>query len=238
MTIKKLILKVEKRKVLGRKVKDLRKEGILPASVYGRKMKSINLQGGLKEVLKVFDKVGETGLIELQVKGIKEAKIVLLKNPQYDPVSDQLIHVDFHKVDLTEKVKVNVPIDFVGEAPAVKAGGVLVHVINELEIEALPTDLLDQFIVDISKLKKIEDAITVADLKIDKKKITLSVDEGQVLAKVEAPKEEEEEPTPVPEEEGEEEPVGEGEEKKEEGAEKEKEAEDSKEKQEKETKTK
>ena len=198
--MKRSLLKVEKRKILGRKVKNLRKQGILPASIYGQGIKSISVQVPLKETIEIFRKAGETGLVDLQM-GTSKKKTVLLKNPQFDPVSDQLIHLDFHQVKLTEKVTVAVPLEIVGKSPTIEKGeGILVQILDEVEIEALPADLPEKFIVDVSQLKKINDAFTVADLKIDLKKISLKVAKDQVLVKIEPPaKEEEKEEKPVEE---------------------------------------
>lgn len=207
---------VEKRKIKGRKVKKLRKEGILPANIYGRKTKSLAVQTSLKEAEKVFAQVGETGLVELTVKGEKQPRPVLLHNPQYDPVSNQLIHLDFYQVDLSEKVTATVPIEVSGEAPAVEKGeGILVMVMDEVEVEALPTDLPEKFVVDVSSLEKVDDAITIADLKTGKE-VEIKAAPDQVVVKIEPPTKEEEAPPPAEEEEKEEEAAEKKEEKEEE----------------------
>ncbi|MFH1705694.1 MAG: 50S ribosomal protein L25 [Patescibacteria group bacterium] len=199
MANKRPVLKVEKREIFGRKVKKLRKDGLLPATVYGKKVKSISVKGDLKEFVALLDQVGETGLVDLKVKGDKEEKAVLLKNPQYHPVGDQLIHIDLHQVDLSEKVTVAVPVEITGEALVVKRGeGVLIHQLTEIEVEALPTDLPEKFVVDVSKLEKVDQTITVADLGIDTKKISPQVEETQVVVKIDPLAEEEEEPVAAP----------------------------------------
>lgn len=217
--MKKLTLKAEKRKIFGRKVKKLRQKGILPANLYGKKIKSQALKVNLKDFLNVYKEVGETGIIQLFIDKKKEPYPVLIHNLQIHPVSDQPLHVDFHKVDLKEKVQVAIPIELIGEAPGVTKGGVLIQSTNEVEVEALPTDLPDKFEVDISKLKEIGQSIAIKDLKVDKTKVKILVeDENQLVVKVEEPRKEEEEEKP----EEEEAPVEEGkeEEKKEEKEEK------------------
>ena len=194
MSDKRPVLQAEKRKILGRKVKQLRKKGLLPASVYGKGIKSLPIQLEVKTASKVLSQAGETGLVDLVIKGEKEKRTVLLKNPQYDPITDQLIHLDFHQVKLTEKVSVAIPVEISGEAPAVDKGGILVTVLDEIEVEALPTDLPEKIIVDVSKLEEIDQAITVADLAIDRKKIEVKVSDDQVVVKVEPPAKEEEKP--------------------------------------------
>src|SRR3990167_6848313 len=179
----KQILKVEKRELLGRKVKKLKKKGILPGNVFGKDVESVSLQLPLSEFNKVYKETGETGLIELQVNGDK--KPVLIHNLQKDPVSDMPIHVDFLQVNLKQKVTADVPVEAVGESPAEKQGlGTVVQYINEIEVEALPTDLLEKFVIDVSKLEEVDQAILVKDLKYDKAKIELKVDSEEIIAKV------------------------------------------------------
>lgn len=197
--IKRPILEVEKRKLTGRKVKALRREGLLPANVYGKKIKSISVQAEAKEVEKVFDEVGETGLVDLKIKGEKEARPVLLHNPQFHPVDDDLLHLDFYQVDLTQKVTADVSIELSGEAPAVEKGeGILVQLLSEVEVEALPTDLPEKFVVDVSKLEKLDDAITIADLKVDEK-VKVEAEKDQIIAKITEQEEEIVEEAPVAE---------------------------------------
>jgi len=184
------ILKVAKRELLGKKVKRLRNEGLTPASVYGRDFKSISIQAETKALESLFEELGESGLFNIQ---IDEGKLlpVLFKNPQYHPVSDELMHVDFYKVDLTRKISAEVPVELVGEAPVVKLGNVLMHITNTIEVEGLPADLPEKFEVDVSGLETLEDMISVGSLKIDKDKLTILTDLEQVVVKSEEPKEEE-----------------------------------------------
>lgn len=198
MATKRPTLKAEKRDIVGRKVKNLREKGFLPAGVYGRKLKSVNIQVGAKEIVSLYDKIGETGLVDLEVGKAKEKKTVLMKNPQYDPVSGNLIHIDFHQVDLTEKVTASVPVEIIGESPAAKRGeGILVHLLNEVEVEALPEDLPEKLIVDVAKLEKVNDILTIADLNIDEKKVKLSLGVDQVLVRIDPLAEEIKEEKPV-----------------------------------------
>lgn len=195
------ILKVEKRDLTGRKVKKLRKENVLPASVYGRGIDSLSLKADIHDVKEMFDQVGETSLVDLKIKGEEGKRAVLLKNPQYDPVTDKLLHLDFHQVDLSQKVTAEVPVELVGKSPAAEAGeGVLVRLVDELEVEALPTELPEEFVVDVSGLEEIDDAVTVSDLEKYSKEVGIKAEKDQILAKVEPLLEEIEEPV-APEEE-------------------------------------
>lgn len=184
-------LNAEVRTVLGRKVKNLRKQGIVPATVYGKGFESTSIQIASKDLDRVFDQAGESSLVELILDG--KTLPVLFRNPQYHPVDGGLIHVDCFKVNLKEKITTFVPINLIGEAPAVKAGNVLVSVSEEIEVEALPADLPESFEVDISTLENLDSVITVADLKTDAKVKILSPAD-HIIVKLEEPRAEEVEP--------------------------------------------
>lgn len=184
--MKKPKLEVQKRKIFGRKVKKLRAEGVLPANIYGAKIKSTAVQVDLKKFEEAYKQVGETGIVDLKVKGEKEPRLILIHNLQLDPVTDLPLHADFHQVKLKEKITVEIPIEMIGEAPAEKERvGILVSLLDSLEVEALPTDLPEKFEVDVSKLEKIDDAIRVKDIKVDEKKIKILVSENEVVVKIE-----------------------------------------------------
>jgi len=197
----KYILKAEKRELAGRKVKNLRQEGILPANIFGKKIKSASIQVKEDEFKKAYQEVGETGILSLKLAGEATERPVLVANIQKQPVSDAFLHVDFHQVDLKEKVEAKVPVELVGESPAEKQGiGTAVLYLNEIEVEALPTDLPEKFTVDISKLTEVNQTTYVKDIEIDKKKVELKTDPESILVKVEPPqKEEVVAPSPVAE---------------------------------------
>ena len=199
--MKKVGLKAQKRKIFGRKVKKLRQEGVLPTNIYGKNIKSQAAQVSLKDFLEVFKQVGETGIVELSLEGEGKTRPVLIHNLQKHSVTDQPLHADFHQVTLTEKVQVAIPIELVGEAPAVTKGGVLVQLLNDVEVEALPTDLPEKFEVKVSGLKEIGQSIAVKDLKVDKTKVKILVEEEeQLVVKIEEPAKEEEGEKPAEEE--------------------------------------
>jgi large subunit ribosomal protein L25 len=213
-----LTLSAEERKLKGRKIKSLRRQGLLPANIFGNKVKSTAIQIGQTEFQKLFLQAGETNLVTLKLKG-SDDRPVLISNVQVDPITDLPIHVDFHQVDLKEKVTATVSVELVGEAPAVKEkGGVLFTIHNEIEVEALPTDLPDKLEIDISSLNEIGDSILAKDIKVDRSKISLAIEEEETIVAIQEQKEEEEEPEPVAAEEGEEaETAGAGETEKAEG---------------------
>lgn len=180
-----------KRELFGRKVKALRRDGNLPANIYGKKLASIAVQVPLKDFQKTFEEVGETGVIELQVNDDKYP--ALIHNVQVNPVTDIPVHVDFLNVDLAQKVTAPVPIEFIGESPAEKSGeGVVVYQLYEVEVEALPTDLPEKLEVDVSGLEKIDDAIHVSDLNVDRAKIEIKEDPEQSVVYITEPQKEEE----------------------------------------------
>jgi large subunit ribosomal protein L25 len=190
----KKILNAEPRVLKGRKVKKLREGGIIPANIYGKKIKSKAISIKLDDFKKIFKEVGETGLINLEIKGeaAKEDRAVLISNVQMHPVSGIPVHIDFHQVDLKEKVTADVPVELVGESPAEKQSlGTVVLYINNIEVEALPADLPEKFVIDISKLETVDQAVYVKDLGIDKTKVEVKVGMEEIVAKVEPPQKEE-----------------------------------------------
>ena len=199
-TAEKKELTAEKRKVFGRKLKTLRREDILPANIYGKKVKSLAVQLGLKDFLPIYQLAGETGLVELKVKGEQKIRPVLIHNVQLHPVTDQPLHADFYQVDLKEKVTTEVPLELVGESPAVEQKlGILIQPLTAVEVEALPANLPDKFNLDTSGLKEVDDAVTAGDLETPKG-VKILTAAKQVLAKIE-PLTKEEEVAPPPEEE-------------------------------------
>lgn len=156
------------RDITGRKVKKLRAQGLVPAHVFGHEIKSENISIDEKDFKAIYHKVGETGIINLKLD-TKEYP-VLVKGLHLDPVSLKILHVDFYKVNLSEKVKVQVPLEVVGESVAVETKiGLLLTPVSEVEVEALPANLPEKIEVNIETLKEVGDSITVADLKVDDK---------------------------------------------------------------------
>lgn len=190
MSGEKFKLQAKTRKIFGRKVKSLRRQNIIPANIFGKKIESQGIQINQFEFQKIYGKAGETSLIHLEVDG-SEAKPVLVSMVQVHPASGDLIHVDFHQVDLKEKVNASVPIHLVGEAPAVKEkGAVLLQVLSEVEVEALPTDIPSQFEIDISSLVEIGDQLTLKDIALDSSKVVINLPLEETIVLTQEPKEE------------------------------------------------
>jgi len=189
-------LTVEKRKVEGRKVKSLRNQGVLPANIYGKGIKSLAVQAPLKDFTDIYHLVGETGIIDLKVQGEEKVRPVLIHNVQFDHVFDTLLHADLHQVDLSQAITANIPVEIVGEAPAVSQKiGILIQQASEIEVEALPDNLPDKFEVDVSLLKAVDDAILVENLK-PQTGVKILTQPKEVLVKIEAPAKEEVAPPP------------------------------------------
>lgn len=200
---KKITLKLDKRTLTGRKVKQLRAQGIIPANVFGKGIKSVAVQTSLEDFQKVFEVAGETNVIYLTINSDKKEHPVLISNIQLHPVEDTPLHVDFHEIDLSQKVTATVALVLEGTSPAEEAGAIIVQPLNEIDVEALPADLPNQITVDISGLKEIGDSITIKDLKVDSSKVTLQAEPEEIVVLAQEQKEEEE-PEPAPEaEEGE-----------------------------------
>lgn len=162
--MKKHSLKVTKRTVFGKKLKKLRREGILPANIYGKDVKSTAIQVPYKDFEVVFKEAGETGIVEIAVDG--ETRPTLIHNVQYDYVTHNPVHADFYQVNLKEKVTTKVPVIVTGEPKAVADKlGLLLQTLNEVEVEALPSDLPENIEIDVTHLAAVDEAVTVADLK-------------------------------------------------------------------------
>ncbi|MDD3607800.1 MAG: 50S ribosomal protein L25 [Candidatus Moranbacteria bacterium] len=187
--VAKISLKAKKREVKGEK----ENSGMMPAVMYGPELKEnkilwINRQ----DFKKIYDEVGESSLIDIQIEGEKDSHEVIIYDVQVDPIDNRYIHADFFKVKRGQKIETEVELVFIGESPAVKeAGAILVKSIDNLEIRCLPKDLPKEIAVDISALKNIEDIIYVKDIKIPEGVEVLQSPET-VVAIAEAPRTEEE----------------------------------------------
>lgn len=185
-----LTLKAEVRAIRGKAVRALRGKGLLPAVLYGHGVPNVNLVVPRDEFLRVFKMAGTSTLINLSVDG--KAQKALIHDVAYHPLTDEPLHVDFYQVKLTEKIKTEIPLKFVGEAPAVRElGGSLTVQKETVNVEALPTDLVGEIEIDISSLATFDDVITVANLKVPANIAVLN-DPEEVVAVVAPPISEEE----------------------------------------------
>lgn len=181
----------EKREALGRDNWQNRAAGQVPAVVYGPKTEPKNITVNTKTLIKVFKEVGESSLVDLIINGEQPLK-VLVQDLQFDPLSGEVIHVDFRAVDLTKEITAEIKLEFIGEAPAVKElGGTLIHALDEIEVKGLPQALVASLTIDISKLKTFNDVIRISDLALPEG-ITAIDDLEEAIATVAPPRSEEE----------------------------------------------
>lgn len=184
----KVSLKADLRTVFGKKLNKIRKEGLVPANIFGPDFKSKSISVVYKDLVKTYKKVGETGIIYISLD--KETIPVLIKSIQKHPLSSLLLHIDFRKVDLSKKIEANVPVKAVGVSEAVsQKAGVLLFQSETLLVEALPEDIPSQIDIDISVIKEIGQEVKVSDLKkSDKYEIKTPIE--KVIVAVIAHKEE------------------------------------------------
>jgi large subunit ribosomal protein L25 len=176
-------LTAEKRTVAGKKVKQMRREGLVPAVLYGHKTKPVSLQLEDRTLDRVLNQAGKTQLISLRV-GRGKPVMVLPREVQRDPITRQLLHADFYQVIMTEKLTTTVPLLLMGKAPAEsEVGGVLIQGLDNVEIECLPGDLIEHIEVDLSKLAHIDEALHVKDLQVPST-IRIVTDLEEMIAKV------------------------------------------------------
>jgi len=180
-----LTLKAKKREITGKKVKNLRQKGILPAVLYGPEIKNFDIELNLKEFEHMYEEAGGSSLISLEVDNDKFS--VLIHEVKKDPLTGKPIHADFYQPILTEEVEATVSIVFDGESLAVKElGGTLVREISEIQVKALPQNLPHEIKVNIDGLKTFDDEILVKDLKLPEG-VTAQKDENEIVALVTPP---------------------------------------------------
>jgi large subunit ribosomal protein L25 len=173
------------------KLGKLRKQSLLPAVIYGHKVKNQLLKLNYKEFENVYKKAGENTLIDLSIDG-KTARKVIIHELQVDPLTDKFIHIDFYQVRMDEEITAEVPLVFFGESEAVKSeGGVFVKNMDAIEVECLPNNLPREIKVDISPIKKLEEAIHIRDLDIPEN-VKVLASEDEVVAIVLRPRTKEE----------------------------------------------
>jgi len=184
-----LVLEAQNRERTGRKIRQ-DEQGRIPAILYGHGRESQTLWVSQTPFMRVFEQAGESTIISLRVGG-KDVN-VLIHAYQIDPLSDEIIHVDFFQVRMDEAVTTDVPLVFVGEAPAVKNDGGTLSTEDSITVRALPGDLPSELTIDISTLKSFDDAISVGDIDIDREKVEVLTADDQTIASVVAPRTQEE----------------------------------------------
>lgn len=182
-------LEVAPRTVLGKNVAALRREGITPANIFGHKIESTAVQAETPALTHLLRGSTRNAIINLKVAGEPAARTVVVRQVSRDPVTSKILHVDFFQVSMTEKMRAAVPVVLEGASDAVATyGGILLQMVESVDVEALPGDIPEQFVVDVSVLTQLDQSIHVRDLTVDAAKVTIHSDPDVVLARVAAPR--------------------------------------------------
>ncbi|TET42713.1 MAG: 50S ribosomal protein L25 [Dehalococcoidia bacterium] len=184
-------LRATNREVLGRKVRFLRRQGIIPVHLFGHNVESLALQCDAAQLQRVLAQAGKTRLINLKLDKAKRPRTVVVREIHRDMLTSELLHVDFYQVRMAEKIKVEVPIVLIGEALALKSKeNMLLQELSSLTIECLPDQIPTNVDVDLSSLTEAEQAIRVKDVVLDEEIAILSDPEHVVVKISSRPKEE------------------------------------------------
>ena len=179
-----LILQAINRNVSGKKTRFLRRQGITPTHLFGHNLKSLALQCDTANLRRIIAQAGATRPVNLEIEDEKRPRTVFIREVQRDELTGQLLHVDFYQVKKTEKIKVDVPIVLIGEAPAMKEKGrSLTRGVTSLSIECLPDKLPPQIEVALSSLEDTAQAVYVRDVVLSPD-ITVTTDLDQLVVKV------------------------------------------------------
>jgi large subunit ribosomal protein L25 len=208
-----LELTLDAREAQGKANKRLRREGIVPGVVYGKGEGSTNVQVDAKTFETLYRAAGRTSVVKFHLPGASRATSGFIKSVQRHPLTRRALHVDYYLVNLNVEMEVDIPLVFVGEAPAVEeTGGTLLHNLNAIHVKALPNDIPHEITVDVSTLTSLDVAIHVADLNLNRDLVQVMTDGETLVATVVPPRVEvEEEPVVAEGEELEGEAAGEGE---------------------------
>lgn len=165
--MERLELKAERRVIIGKHVKQLRREGLVPAVVFGHAIEPMSIQIPAKELRAALVGGGKNRLISLKIEGEALPTLALPREIQRDALTAAIEHVDFQAVVMTEKLRTTIPLAFVGQSPAVVDGtGQLFHILDAVEVECLPGDLISSIQVDLSGLANVDAAIHVSGLQV------------------------------------------------------------------------
>jgi large subunit ribosomal protein L25 len=179
---KKITFSAQRRSVMGKKTKQLRQVGLIPANVSGFIDQPIAVEMKRNAFIKLYQEVGETSLVFLRVEGESQDHPTLISDLTYDPVTEEVLHAVFKQVNLAEKIEAEIPVVLIGENSIPNTA--IVKAFDSITVEALPTDLPEHFTFDISKLTDIGQTFTFADLEYDQDKINLKVGEEELQSPI------------------------------------------------------
>jgi len=179
-------LEISRREVMGKAVKRLRKVGIIPANIFGHNEASMAIQIDAVAFERLRRSHGSRSVLTLRMPGTKSTQTALIRHVQREPQTGKIIHVDFFRVSLSERIRVKVPLHFIGEAPAVKTeNGVMLHLLDAIEIECVARDIPEYLEVDVSGLTEIDAILHASDVKLPAS-FTLITDPEEGIVKVAA----------------------------------------------------
>jgi large subunit ribosomal protein L25 len=186
-------LAAETRAVLGKQVKQLRRQGWVPGVMYGHRFDPAPVQFESRSLGKLLSHVGGSQLIAVHIQGQDQPEMALVRDVQRDPISREVLHVDLYRVDMAERLTAEVPLTIVGESPVVETReGILLQGISSVEVECLPGDLVDAIEVDVSELTEVEMGLYVRDLAASPG-VDILTDPDEMIVRVVYVEEEEEE---------------------------------------------
>ena len=186
MTTESIKLELEPRVVLGKKVKQLRRAGTIPVHLYGPGAESRSLQCEHRQLLRVLAQAGSTNPVSLSVQGEAGERLAFAREIQWNPVRGELLHVDFLAVSVTERVTAQVPINLAGESPAARdTGGSVAQTLYFLDVEALPLEIPNEVVIDLSVLADNNSMIRAGELELDDK-VTMITDPDSLVVRVDA----------------------------------------------------
>ncbi|CAI7993183.1 50S ribosomal protein L25 [Geodia barretti] len=180
-------LSLSQRTVTGKKVKQLRRQGILPVHMYGRGIDSMSLQGVAGDLRRLLPRIGTNIPVSVQVEGNEGENVCFVRDVQRHPVTEDLLHIDFIRVDVTQTISAEVPIALIGSAPATQQGGTLLQPLTSLLVEALPMNIPATVEADVSGLDDFEKSIIVRDIPIADN-VTVLTDRDEFVARVIPPR--------------------------------------------------
>jgi large subunit ribosomal protein L25 len=184
-------LVAERRVLFGKKVKRLRREGQVPAVMYGHGFDPVPLQFEERNLQQVLSHVGGSQLIGVKIKGEDQQEMTLVRDVQRDPIRLNVLHVDLYRVEMTERITAEIPLEIIGESPVVESGeGILLQGVSTIEVECLPGDLVDALEVALSDLVELDQSLHVRDLAIPSG-IDVLTDMDEMVARVVRPVSEE-----------------------------------------------
>ena len=183
-----LSLNLEPRAVTGKKVKELRRQGMIPVHLYGRKLPPLALQVEAQVLLRVLPRVATNIPLSVKTAGDGGENICFVREVQRHPVTEDVLHVDFLRVDVAQTIRADVPVVLAGTAPAVRQlGGTVLQPLQNILVEALPLDVPVSFEVDLSDLDDFEKAIYVRDISVEAN-VTVVTDPDEMIARVGPPR--------------------------------------------------